>query len=113
MTRSLQQLESLYPLFGVALWKKDVNSVLFDVNQEYARLFGFKRPENALGKTDHDIPCNISKLADYFIENDKKILINLKPAKYLCILQVANGQWKALLVVKSPYFEKNAVAGTA
>jgi len=110
---SLQQFESLYPLPGIALWKKNIDSVLVDVNQEYARIYGFNSPQDAIGKTDYDIPCGIAELAHYFRENDRKILSALKPAKFLCILKTANGEWKVFLVVKSIYYLNNKAEGTA
>ncbi len=113
MNFSLRQLDTLHPMPGISLWKKDPYSVLIDVNQEYARLFGFKRAEDAIGKTDADVPCQVADMADVIQKNDREVLSTNKPVKFLEILQVANEEWKILLIVKTPYHENNKVAGTS
>ena len=112
MSFSLLKLDTLHPMPGVSLWKKDVNSVLIDVNQEYARLFGFKRAEDAIGKLDSDVPCPAAKLADLIQQNDKEVINNKKSVKFLEILQVANHEWKILLIVKTPNYINNKALGT-
>ncbi len=110
---NLQDFDALHPMPGISLWKKDSHSVFVDVNQEYTRLFGFKRVDDVIGKTDADLPCQVANISDIIQINDKEVLKNKEVIKFLEILQVANDEWKILFIVKTPYYENNQSAGIA
>jgi len=96
---------------GVLLWKKNLHSVFVDINQECTQLFGFERVDDAIGKTDDDLPCQIANIADLIQLNDREVIKNKESMKFLEILQVADGEWKILLIVKSPCYENNQSSG--
>jgi DNA-binding CsgD family transcriptional regulator len=110
---SLRELDTLHPMPGISLWKKNTQSIFVDVNQEYARLFGFKRVDDVIGKTDADLPCRVANIADVIQHNDQEVIKNKEAIKFLEILQVANDEWKILLIVKTPYYENHQIAGTS
>lgn len=93
-------------------WKKDMQFVFTSINKEFARLLGFQSPEEALGKSDFEIPCAYSEYADIFRANDKQVIAGNATVKFIEIQQMANLDWKILFVVKSPSLEENKIVGT-
>lgn len=113
MNLSLSKLEAFHPMPGVSLWKKDLNFVYLDVNQEFLRLFGIKKTIDIIGKTDCDVPCDVAELAQVIQQEDRKISTYVRTTRYLEILKVASQELKMFLITKTPFYQDNKVAGTA
>ena len=109
----MQSLSNFNCFTDLYLWKKDVNLHFSDITDACAQLFGFQDREHALGKSDYDIPSALSKFADVFRENDKRVLQQKKKITFLEIQPCAQDQWKVFHVVKQPYYENNEITGIA
>jgi DNA-binding CsgD family transcriptional regulator len=108
---NLNELSRWMP--GVFLWKKDVNSVYTEINQECAHLFGLKKKGLLSSFTDYEIPCKISDYADTFRQQDQQVLASGNPLKILEVHFCSNNEWKVMLNTKNPLLDiNNHVIGT-
>jgi PAS domain S-box-containing protein len=58
---------------------KDSRSRYIGCNAVVARAFGMQRPEDLIGKTDHEIPSLRREEADYFIQKDREMMASGLP----------------------------------
>ncbi len=70
---------------------KDTQSRYLSLSNVFSKLVGWKTFEEAIGKTDYDIPCQASEFAEYFIETDKKIFSTEKKLVTLDIMPYSTG----------------------
>ena len=72
------------------------------ITQNVATLVGWKSPEDAIDKTDYDLPSKIADLADQFVQLDRSILAR---EKKLVSLEAYcyNSGWKVLLCERNPF----------
>jgi DNA-binding CsgD family transcriptional regulator len=85
---------------------KDLNYAVSAISRDCALLCGWKGPEQAIGHTDHDIPCEAAKYADEFIKLDK---LSVATAKKLQSVQIIsyNSEWKVILSERTPAIDEN------
>jgi DNA-binding CsgD family transcriptional regulator len=94
---------------GLCVWKKDCHSRFLDMNHAFAALLGFKSPDQAIGKSDYELPSRLSESAEVFIAHDINVITQRKTVQYIEFGPYANNEYKMLYVVKTPFSEKNGV----
>lgn len=99
---------------GLLLWEKDMRLNFTAANKEAAMAFGHSGDvDKMLGTSDYDFPCRLSEFADVFRANDQYVMQERKTVRFLEIQPFADDEWKVLVVVKSPTFDKDGhVTGT-
>jgi DNA-binding CsgD family transcriptional regulator len=107
----MSNLAMLNEFLGLYVWKKNLNLEFVDLNHDCAIVFGFQNVDEALGKSDYEIPSGLAEFADVFRENDRSVLRREKKTTFLEIQPCAGNHWKILQVVKQPYYENNTLAG--
>jgi len=91
-------VEQAHGIIGI---KNSASAYLY-TNQLTAKLLGWKNIEDCIGKTDYDLPCEASKFAHYYIEQDKKVILSNKTLITLDIQHYKLG-WKTLLTNRIPF----------
>ena len=82
---------------------KDLDSNFIGFSQDFAKLLGWQSADDPVGKTDHDIPCAVSKFAEGFRKMDTMVYQRGKKLLALDIQPYTSG-WKLVLAEKSPIF---------
>lgn len=88
-------------------WEKDFNSVFITANNYFANLLGFKDPKKLIGKTDYQINCPASDLAQVFQKHDKEVIKTKKAIKFFEIVKFVSGDAKISITTKAPLVDKN------
>ncbi len=92
---------------------KDQNSVFQYVNADYGKLIGLHHHQDAIGRTDFDMPCETAACAALFREQDHTVMKSGKTVQILDVHPFANGQWRAYLFTKKPWRDdENHTIGT-
>ena len=108
---SLQTLSKMMP--GAFLWKKDINSIYTELNQDCAELFGINKKRDITGFTDHEIPCKIAEFAEIFRQQDQRVITTGIPIKILEVHVCSKNQLRIMLNTKNPLHDKrNIIVGT-
>ncbi len=97
-------------LFGhlPGLWGcKDPNSVFTHLNDDFAAVLGLSSPEEGIGKTDFDMPCQTNRCAMQFKQQDQWVMSTAQPLKILDVHPFAGGQWRAYIFTKLPLKNKH------
>lgn len=85
---------------------KDFDSKFIAMSAGTASLIGFKSSEDAIGKSDYDIPCGVSEFADDFIRLDRMVLRSGERMVAIDVQKYKAG-WGLLLSEKKPLFDEN------
>lgn len=83
---------------------KDRNSKFIYANQSYAQLTGLLNPEDVVGRTDFDFPCDTIKCAEVFQAQDQKVMQSANIMKIIDVHRFADGQWRIISTRKFPLF---------
>lgn len=87
---------------GSVYWK-DKNGVYLGGNQFQAKLLGFDKPEDFIGKTDHELPWH--RIADKLTENDQRVIRTGIPEKLVETPTFSDGTNLTMLTSKSPLYD--------
>jgi|SRR5579883_1794564 len=90
---------------------KDRDSLFLSANSHYARLVGFERPQEFIGRSDFDLPCGSVRFAPLFQAQDQEVLSFAHSMRILDIHPFGHGEWKALFVFKSIFYEEDGSIG--
>jgi len=85
---------------------KDLNSIYQRITPDLVDVLGWRNSEQCIGKTDHDLPCKASESAEFYIEQDKKVIEKPAPLASLEVQQYADG-WKLLMCERRPIKNNN------
>ena len=85
---------------GLVLWI-DSNRKNLGLNEAHAKVLGYKRVEDALGKTTFDIPCKAVELAETFFGHQAEV-INLGVSKKLFGIICFSDEVRAMVTAKKP-----------
>jgi DNA-binding CsgD family transcriptional regulator len=97
---------------GLFLGWKDKNSRIIGINKTVAKMAGFASPDEAIGKYDCDLPCDLANYANQFVAMDRRVMREDKQYRMIEVYQYANGR-HALLTSKAPLKDsKNTIIGT-
>jgi PAS domain S-box-containing protein len=96
------------------LWAcKDENSTYIYANNSFADVVGYDNKHEAIGVTDHDLPCDVAACAHLFREQDKEVMQKGRSLRILDVHPCARGEWRAFILSKMPLRDENgAIAGT-
>jgi PAS domain S-box-containing protein len=67
-------LESVLNNVPIGVFWKDRHSRYLGCNMTVAQAFGFRSPEEVIGKTDHDFPTLKKEEADFFLRKDREVM---------------------------------------
>ena len=85
-----------------AIFWKDLNSVYFGCNENFAKIAGLKKPEDIFGKSDRDLPWKKGE-SDAFIADDRRVMDSGVPMLNIEEPQLqANGKEAVILTSKVP-----------
>ncbi len=86
---------------------KDTNSVFLGCNKLFAKVAGIDSPKDIVGKTDYDLPWEITE-ADYYREVDKRVITSKLPQlNYIETQKQADGKLAILQTSKVPLVDQN------
>ena len=98
---------------GFNLWvKKSSESKILDVSDEFGLELGWKKRQDAFGKSDYDIPSRVSEFADEFMKLDQKVISSGKSLITIDIMPYSSG-WKVYLFEKGLINEKKELLASA
>ncbi|NRB10251.1 MAG: PAS domain-containing protein [Rickettsiaceae bacterium] len=84
---------------------KDVNSNYQVISKDFSSDFGWKTVNEVIGKTDYDIPCKASELAESFRNIDRKVIkYNITGITIEAFYAVSS--LMVVLVNKKPIYDK-------
>ncbi len=107
------KLRALFDQMPGAWGCKDKNSTFMYANAEYGRIIGLAHHEEAIGKTDFEMPCETVNCASLFREQDKQVMQKAHRMRILDIHPFAGNQWKAYLFTKTPLLDvDHQIVGT-
>ncbi len=98
-------IDGCQPLMGITAIK-DLHSTYCNVSSKLSKLLGWKSAEDALGKTDYDIPCDVCNFAAEFQKTDKAVLTTNNTILTLDFQKYSTG-WELLLIEKNILKDKN------
>ncbi|MFB9135432.1 helix-turn-helix transcriptional regulator [Vibrio olivae] len=84
---------------------KNLDSVFVYVNQSYSELVGLTSPEQCIGLSEHELPSPLADCADTFKAQDKLVVESGQELKILDIHPYPDGQWRAHIFTKKPWFD--------
>jgi PAS domain S-box-containing protein len=100
--RQWDLLKSVINNIPMFVFWKDTDSVYLGCNKEFARVSGVGKPEDIVGKTDHDMAWKKEE-ADFFVKIDKEVMLDNKPMLNIEEPQLqADGKEAILLTSKVP-----------
>ena len=110
LRKSENHLRTLVQTIPDLIWSKNKDGVYLSCNPMFERFFG-AREEDIVGKTDYSFVDQ--KLADYFLENDRRAMAAMKPTSNEDWVTFADDGHHALLeTIKTPlYNDKGSVVG--
>ena len=92
---------------------KDANSVFLYVNTTYAASIGLTGCDDAIGRTDADMPCDTALCADLFRAQDGEVMRAGKPLRILDVHRFAGREWRAYIYDKTPLYDaRKIIVGT-
>lgn len=94
-----RKLDCFSPLLGITAIK-DIHSTYCNVSSKLSQLLGWSSAEEAVGKTDYDIPCDVCQFAAEFQKTDKKVIETNSIILTLDFQNYCTG-WELLLVEKN------------
>ncbi|MHC1697306.1 MAG: PAS domain S-box protein [Geobacteraceae bacterium] len=101
------RLRTLVQTLPDLVWLKDQVGVYLSCNPMFERFFGAKEAE-IIGKNDHDFVEQ--KLADFFVENDRKAMAAGQPTRNEEWITFADDGRRALLeTIKTPMYDDRGV----
>ena len=86
---------------------KNKDFVVQYCNAAWSGTLGFGEPDNVIGVTDYDIPCEAVHCAPLFVEQEKKVMETQKTLTILDIYPVVNDEWRAFITTKMPLFNRH------
>jgi len=90
------------------LWAcKDIHSIFTHLSHEYSQIIGLKHPEDQIGKSDTDLPCELMLCADTFRTQDQKVIQTGKTLKILDIHPLPEVGWCVWMTTKTPLFDEH------
>lgn len=98
-------LNNLIQIVPASVYWKDTHSIILGGNLAHAKLAGFSRPEDVVGKTEHDFVWR--NQAKFIIENDQKIMTSGEGLKLEEIATLSDGAIHTFLTSKEPLRDKN------
>lgn len=93
-------------------FEKDKKGKYIGMSLACAKVHGFKSINNVIGKTDYDLPTDMSKFADVFRANDAAVIKEQKLHKFLEIQPCSDNVWRTFYVEKKPLLIRNKISGT-
>jgi len=97
---------------GLAAYK-DTQFAYQYSNSAYATLIGLSHPQDLIGRTVFDIPCDAVSYAQEFDVQDRQVMSSGQTLRILNIQPFADGRWGIYLCTKRPWFnEGNEVVGS-
>lgn len=107
------QLQHVFDTLPGSWGCKDENSAFLYINDTLAAISGFDSKEDAIGLTDHDLPCDAAACAHLFREQDREVMEKERSLRILDIHPCARGEWRAFVFSKMPLRAQDGrVAGT-
>jgi DNA-binding CsgD family transcriptional regulator len=107
------KLKCLFDQMPGAWGCKDENSVFMYANAEYGRIIGLPQPEDCIGRTDFEMPCDTVNCAGLFRVQDKKVMQTAQRMQILDIHPFAGYHWKIYVFTKTPLKnEDDKIIGT-
>lgn len=103
-------LRSLLDSFPFAVWMKNDNGEFLTVNNQFCQDFGFKKPQEVLGKTDFDL-FDLD-MAQGFVDDDMKVMATREQKRLIEKIQCTNGSTYLGYTHKSPLKVDDQVVGT-
>ena len=99
-SRLAETFDNLSTCVGV----KDPDSKFIYINRPCCALYGFDKPEDAIGLTEEEVPCeSLRQNAQLFRERDLHVMNTRKGIKTLEIHPFAHDLWQIFLVSKEPF----------
>ncbi|PJD93753.1 MAG: hybrid sensor histidine kinase/response regulator [Legionella sp.] len=98
-------LNNLIQIVPASVYWKDTHSIILGGNLAHAKLAGFSRPEDVIGKTEFDFVWR--NQAEDIIENDQKIMTSGEGLKLEEIATLSDGAIHTFLTSKEPLRDKN------
>lgn len=89
---------------------KNTRFELVSLTKTVAQLCGWKKPEDGIGKYDHDAPCKVSEIAEQFIALDKAVIKSVNKLISFDIAQYVDG-WNIFVVERTPIINDLGVVG--
>src|SRR4051812_12114729 len=102
----IEDLSYFVNVFSGLAGVKDTQSKFLSMSKGALNLLGWKSTEECFGKSDYDIPCKASELADAFIKVDKIITNTGVKGVTLDIVEYSSG-WSMMLTEKNILKNKN------
>lgn len=102
-----ESFSSLQHMPGIAV-VKDLKSEFTTASNFFAHFAGWKNADQCEGKSDYDIPCEVNKVADLFVQRDQKVIQSGKELLNLTICEYASG-WTSLISTTKPILNNNGV----
>jgi PAS domain S-box-containing protein len=107
------QLQHVFDTMPGSWGCKDENSAFLYVNDALAAIAGFDSKHDAIGMTDHDLPCDAAACAHLFRAQDKEVMEKERSLRILDIHPCAKGEWRAFIFSKMPLRNEDGdIAGT-
>lgn len=107
------QLQHVFDTMPGSWGCKDSNSNYLYVNDTFAAIAGFNSRHDAIGTTDHELPCDAAACAHLFCEQDREVMERERSLRILDIHPCARGEWRAFIFSKMPLRDSEGnIAGT-
>lgn len=103
-------LRSLLDSFPFAVWMKSKKGEFLTVNNQFCQDFGFKKPQDVLGKTDFDLFDQ--PMAKDFVEDDNIVMLSGEEIRRIEKIKCVNGNIYVGYTHKSPLRVDNKIVGT-
>lgn len=101
------QLKNFFDSMPGAWGCKDEHSIYMYSNDAFCKLVGLPSHDDAIGRTDYEMPCDTSKCGDLFRAQDQKVMSEQKSLKVLDVHPFAGGIWRAYIFTKIPMYDDN------
>lgn len=90
-----------------AIFWKDLNSIYFGCNENFAKIAGLRKAEDIFGKSDRDLPWKKDE-ADAFVTDDRRVMASGMPILNIEESQrQADGREAVILISKVPLRDSN------
>ncbi|MBP5971602.1 PAS domain S-box protein [Brasilonema sp. CT11] len=87
LRQSQQMLQLIMDNIPQGIFWKNTASVYLGCNRIFAKMFGFERAENVVGKTDYDFVVNEEE-ADFYCESDLKVMQTDTPEYHIIFSRI-------------------------
>lgn len=94
-----RKLEASY-LVGISAIK-NLQSHYINMSHEFSTMLGWNKAQDSIGKTDYQIPSNVSEFAEEFRRNDHEVITSHEKIITLDFQNYRTG-WKLIILEKHP-----------